>query len=184
MTISVALIGAGGIARDHVAAYARIPGVRVSHVVDTDASRARALATIVGNAEWAVDAAAVLSLPGVDAVDICTPSETHAALTIAAAESGKAIHVEKPAALSLIDFDAMVAATKEHGVSLMVGQTARFQPVNTRDRTRDHGGHDWATARTACDVVHRACLGRRMARVATRCGALRRAPDAQWHSRA
>lgn len=130
MTISVALIGAGGIARDHVAAYARIPGVRISHIVDTDASRARALAMIVGNADWTMDAAAVFTLPEVDAVDICTPSETHAALTIAAAEHGKAIHVEKPAALSLADFDAMVAATERHGVSLMVGQTARFQPVN------------------------------------------------------
>jgi predicted dehydrogenase len=63
-------------------------------------------------------------------VDICTPSETHAPLTIAAAECGKAIHVEKPAALALADFDAMIAATERHGVSLMVGQTARFQPVN------------------------------------------------------
>ncbi len=44
MTRSVAMIGAGGIAQDHVAAYARIPGVRVSHIVDTDAARARSLA--------------------------------------------------------------------------------------------------------------------------------------------
>ena len=129
MTRSIALIGAGGIAQDHAAAYARIPGARVSHVMDTDADRAQSLAARIG-AAWSTDAAAVFAAPDVDAVDICTPSETHAALTIAAAERGKAIHVEKPAALSLADFDAMVAATERHGVSLMVGQTARFQPVN------------------------------------------------------
>jgi predicted dehydrogenase len=129
MTRSVALIGAGGIAQDHAAAYARIPGARVSHVVDTDAGRAQSLAARIG-AAWSTDAAATFASADVDAVDICTPSETHAALTIAAAARGKAIHVEKPAALTLADFDAMVAATERHGVSLMVGQTARFQPVN------------------------------------------------------
>ncbi len=129
--LSVALIGAGGIAQDHVAAYARIPGIRVSHIVDTDAIRARSLAAHAGNATWSTDLQALFAAPDVDAVDICTPSETHAALVIAAAEHGKAIHVEKPAALSLADFDAMVAATERHGVSLMVGQTARFQPINT-----------------------------------------------------
>ncbi|MGI8688936.1 MAG: Gfo/Idh/MocA family protein [Thermomicrobiales bacterium] len=129
--LSVALIGAGGIAQDHVAAYARIPGVRVSHIGDTDAARARSLADHAANAAWSTDMQAVFAAPDVDAVDICTPSETHAPLVIAAAKHGKAIHVEKPAALSLADFDAMVAATERHGVSLMVGQTARFQPVNT-----------------------------------------------------
>ncbi len=130
MTLAIAIIGAGSIARDHVAAYARIPGVRVSHIVDTDAIRAQSLAAQAGNATWSTDAQSALAAPDVSAVDICTPSETHAALTIAAAERGKAIHVEKPAALSLADYDAMVAATGRHGVSLMVGQTARFQPVN------------------------------------------------------
>jgi predicted dehydrogenase len=130
MTRSIALIGAGGIAQDHAAAYARIPDVRVSHVLDTDARRAHALAMRIG-AEWSTDAAAIFALPDIDAIDICTPSETHATLTIAAAERGKAIHVEKPAALALADFDAMVTATERHRVALMVGQTARFQPVNS-----------------------------------------------------
>jgi predicted dehydrogenase len=130
MTVSVAIIGAGGIAQDHIAAYAGIPGARVTHIVDMDAGRARSLAARSG-AAWSTDAQSVFVAPGVDAVDICTPSETHAALTIAAAAHGKAIHVEKPAALSLADFDAMIAATDRHGVSLMVGQTARFQPINT-----------------------------------------------------
>lgn len=126
---TIAIIGAGGIARDHLAAYARMPDVRVSHVADLDAGRARGLAAQAG-ADWATDPAGIFACEEVDAVDICTSTESHAALTIAAAEHGKQVHVEKPAALSLAEFDAMAAAAARHGVGLMVGQTARFQPVH------------------------------------------------------
>jgi predicted dehydrogenase len=129
MTVSIAIVGAGGIARDHADAYRRIPDARVAYVADVDAARARALAQSL-DAAWTTDVQSVLAALDVDAIDICTPSETHAPLTIAAAAQGKAIHVEKPAALSLEDFDAMAAAVEQHGVTLMVGQTARFQPVN------------------------------------------------------
>ncbi|MGH2311153.1 Gfo/Idh/MocA family protein, partial [Enterococcus faecalis] len=47
--------------------------------------------------------------------------------TLRAGRAGKHVHVEKPVALSLADFDAMVAATRS--TSLMVGQTVRFQPA-------------------------------------------------------
>ena len=130
MTIAVGLIGAGAIAREHLAAYERLPGVRVSHVADVDTRRARELAALAGGATWTADPEEVFAAPGVDAVDICTTSASHAALAIAAAAHGKQLHVEKPAALSLADFDAMAAAAERHGVSLMVGQTARFQPVH------------------------------------------------------
>lgn len=130
MTIAIAIIGAGAIAHEHVAAYARIPGVRVVQVIDRHADRARRLAAQAGEARWSTDGEAPWAAD-IDAVDICTPSDAHAALAIAAAAHGKAIHVEKPAALSLADFDAMVTATEQAGVSMMIGQTARFQPINT-----------------------------------------------------
>ncbi|WP_328599895.1 Gfo/Idh/MocA family oxidoreductase, partial [Rhodococcus sp. (in: high G+C Gram-positive bacteria)] len=55
----------------------------------------------------------------------------HAPVTIAAGRAGKHVHVEKPAALTVADFDAMVEATEGNGTSLMVGQTVRFQPSIT-----------------------------------------------------
>lgn len=127
---TIAIIGAGAIARDHVAAYRRIPGARISHVADIDGGRAAELAALAGGATPITDAAAIFAAPEVDAVDICTSSASHAPLTIAAARAGKHVHVEKPAALTLADFDAMAAATRDAGVGLMVGQTARFQPVH------------------------------------------------------
>ena len=130
MTITIGIIGAGAIARDHIAAYRRIPGVRISHVADLDAGRAAELAALAGGATATTDVATLLAASGLDAVDICTASASHAPLTIAAAAAGKHIHVEKPAALKLADFDAMTAAVAAANVSLMVGQTARFQPVH------------------------------------------------------
>ena len=127
---TIGIIGAGAIARDHVAAYRRIPGVRISHVADLDGARAAELAALAGGATPTTDAGAIFAAPEIDAVDICTASGSHAALTIAAARAGKHVHVEKPAALALADFDAMTAAIDAAGLSLMVGQTARFQPVN------------------------------------------------------
>lgn len=130
MTPRIGLIGAGAIARDHVQALAHIPGGRIVHVVDRHPERAQALARLAGDATWSTDAASLLENPDIDAVDICTSPDSHAALTIAAAEHGKAIHLEKPVALSLEEVDRMLEAVSRQGVPFLLGQTARFQPVH------------------------------------------------------
>ena len=98
---TIGIVGAGAITREHVAAYRRIPGVRISHVADLDGGRAAELAALAGGAAPTTDARALFAAPEIDAVDICTASGSHAALTIAAARAGKHVHVEKPAALAL-----------------------------------------------------------------------------------
>ncbi|HET9014029.1 MAG TPA: Gfo/Idh/MocA family oxidoreductase [Thermomicrobiaceae bacterium] len=130
MTVELGIIGAGAIAREHVAAYGRLPGAAVRAVVDHHPERARALAALAGAPRWGTDLALVLDDPEVRAVDICTPPDSHAGLAVAAAGRGKAIHVEKPVTLSVAEFDAMADAASRAGIPLMVGQTARFQPVN------------------------------------------------------
>src|SRR6476469_2854941 len=104
---TVAIIDAGAIARDHVAAYRRMSGVRIAYVADLELGRAVDLAALAGGATPTTDVGAIFTAPEVDAVDICTASGSHAALTIAAARAGKQIHLEKPAALSLDDFAQM-----------------------------------------------------------------------------
>jgi predicted dehydrogenase len=128
--LRIAVIGSGGIARDHVAALDRLPGVRVTHVVGSDADRVASVARLARGAVGTTDRAAVLDDAGVDAFLVCTLTESHAAISIEALRRGKPVMVEKPVALSLADFDAMTSAAREHRASLMVGQTARFQPVN------------------------------------------------------
>lgn len=126
----IGLVGAGAIAREHVQALAGVPGARITHVVDRHPERASALARLIGDASWSTDPASIFTDPDIDAVDICTSPDSHADLTVTAAGYGKAIHLEKPVALHVDDVDRMLAAVESAGVSFLVGQTTRFQPVH------------------------------------------------------
>ncbi|MGH1524446.1 Gfo/Idh/MocA family protein [Leifsonia sp. L25] len=125
----VAVAGSGVIAGDHVRALAALPGVEVAYVHGSDLDRARRVAALAPGAVATDDYTRILADPTVVAVDVCNATPAHAPFTIAAGEAGKHVHVEKPAALTLADFDAMVRATEESGTTLMVGQTVRFQPA-------------------------------------------------------
>lgn len=121
----VALIGAGAIAMAHAQAY-RAAGGLVVVVASRSLASAQHLAASIGTARATTAIEEVLQDPTVDAVDICTPTDSHAAITVAAARAAKHVHVEKPMALSLEDADAMIAACRDAGVRLMVGHTARY----------------------------------------------------------
>ncbi|MBV7671187.1 Gfo/Idh/MocA family oxidoreductase [Streptomyces halstedii] len=125
----VAVIGAGAIARDHVNALAGVPGVRLAHVVDRHPERAAALAALAEGATWSTDPATAWS-DAVDVTAVCTSPESHADLSVAAFAAGKAVLLEKPAALRVADADRVLAAAKKAGRPLLVAQTARFQPVH------------------------------------------------------
>lgn len=125
----LAIIGAGAIARDHVSAIAQVPGISVTHVVDRNADRARALAAMAGDATWSTTVDTAWSAD-VDATLVCTSPDSHADYAIAALRAGKAVMVEKPVALSLSEVDRTLAASEEAQRPLLVGQTARFQPVH------------------------------------------------------
>lgn len=128
--IGVVIVGAGMIAHAHASALDRIQGVRVTHVVSTRAEAADGVARLARGAIPTTDRQAALRDPRVGAVVICTPTDSHAALSIEAMQLGKSVLVEKPAALSVADFDRMTAAAEANQVSLLVGQTSRFQPVH------------------------------------------------------
>jgi myo-inositol 2-dehydrogenase/D-chiro-inositol 1-dehydrogenase len=74
----------------------------------------------------AADYRPILDDPDIDAVLICTPTDTHAVLIQAAAQAGKHIFCEKPVALNLADTDAAVAAAERAGVTLQIGFNRRF----------------------------------------------------------
>ncbi|MDU0313144.1 Gfo/Idh/MocA family oxidoreductase [Phycicoccus sp. M110.8] len=127
MTVNVAVVGSGSIARDHVKALAAVPGVRVAYVYGSDLARAESVAALAPGAMATTELDRVLEDESVTGVDVVNATPDHAPFTLRAGRAGKHVHVEKPVALSLADFDAMVAATRS--TSLMVGQTVRFQPA-------------------------------------------------------
>lgn len=126
MSVRVAVIGSGTIAKDHVLALRAVPDVEIAYVYGSDLGRARVLAALSPGAVATTDLAQILADDGVVGVDIANATPDHAPFTLQAGRAGKHVHVEKPAALNLADFDAMVEATSS--TSLMVGQTVRFQP--------------------------------------------------------
>ncbi|MEM9327051.1 MAG: inositol 2-dehydrogenase [Bacteroidota bacterium] len=64
----------------------------------------------------------------INAVLICSPSDTHAAYITRAAEAGKAIFCEKPLDLSLEKIQEILALTEQHQVPMMVAFNQRFDP--------------------------------------------------------
>ncbi|MFN3649270.1 MAG: Gfo/Idh/MocA family protein [Armatimonadota bacterium] len=67
--------------------------------------------------------------PEIDVVNVCTPSGTHAELSIKALQAGKHVICEKPPDVTVAAVDAMIAAKRESGKQLMVIFQARFEPL-------------------------------------------------------
>ncbi len=71
----------------------------------------------------------LLADPDVEVVNICTPSGTHADLSIQAMRAGKHVVCEKPPDVTLAAVDRMIAARDETGRKLMVVFQSRFEPL-------------------------------------------------------
>jgi len=78
--------------------------------------------------------------PNVDAVYVATPHQVHAQNVITAARHGKHVLVEKPMALGLDECRAMIAATRQAGVQLVVGHSHSFDAPVARTREMIAGG--------------------------------------------
>jgi predicted dehydrogenase len=68
----------------------------------------------------------LLERDDVEAIDLCVPHDLHMPMSIAAAQAGKHILVEKPIARDLAEADVMIAAARTAGVSLMVSHNQRY----------------------------------------------------------
>ncbi len=126
----IGIIGAGAMGQRHAAAWQKAGG-RVSGVTSRTPARAEQLACHLGAQTFATLAD---MLPQVDVVDICTPTESHAALIRQAAEAGRQVVCEKPVALSLEDGFSAVRACREQGVRLYIGHVLRYFPEYVRAR--------------------------------------------------
>lgn len=123
---NIALLGAGRIGQVHARAIARTPGANLVAVADTFAEVAKSLAREYGAEVHSIDA--IESMAGVDAVVICTPTDTHADLIERFARAGKAIFCEKPVDLAQDRVEACLKVVAETGAKLMIGFNRRFDP--------------------------------------------------------
>jgi myo-inositol 2-dehydrogenase/D-chiro-inositol 1-dehydrogenase len=123
------VIGAGRIGKIHAENLAtRIPGVDLAAIADIDRAAAQGLADRLHVPFVYEDYHAILSDPAVDAVAICSSTDTHAIIVIEAAQAGKHIFCEKPIDHDLAKIDAALAAVEQAGVKLQIGFNRRFDP--------------------------------------------------------
>jgi myo-inositol 2-dehydrogenase/D-chiro-inositol 1-dehydrogenase len=132
--LRIGVIGVGRIGRMHAELLARdVPGAAVSAVYDAHAGAARDVADELRvTAADSVDE--LLAADDVDAVAICSTTDTHAELLVAAAEAGKAIFCEKPVSLDLAEVDRALAAVDAAGVPFQIGFNRRFDPAHASVR--------------------------------------------------
>jgi len=126
MTVKFGLLGAGRIGKVHARAISGDDNATLVAVADAMAPAAEAVARQYGCAVRTVDEIEAAS--DIDAVVICTPTNTHADLIERFARAGKAIFCEKPVDLSLARVRDCLKVVEAEKAKLMVGFNRRFDP--------------------------------------------------------
>lgn len=130
------VIGAGRIGKIHAENLAtRIPGTEVVTIADVNVDSAQELASRLRVSSAVDDYHAILSDPSIDAVAICSSTDTHARIIIEAAQAGKHIFCEKPIDYDLTKIDAALSAVEKAGVKLQIGFNRRFDSNFRKART-------------------------------------------------
>ena len=127
-TIKVALAGAGAFGIKHLDGIRHIDGVEVVSLISRDLEKTQEVASQYGIAHVTTNLEDSLALKEVDAVILCTPTQMHAAQSIACLKAGKHVQVEIPLADSLQGAQDVVAVAKSSGLVAMCGHTRRFNP--------------------------------------------------------
>ncbi len=127
-TIKVALAGAGAFGIKHLDGIKNIHGVEVVSLIGRELEKTREIAQRYGIAHVTTDLAESLALTEVDAVILCTPTQMHAAQSIACLKAGKHVQVEIPLADTLEGTEQVAAIAKQSGLVAMCGHTRRFNP--------------------------------------------------------
>lgn len=126
MSVKFAVLGTGRIGQVHARAIASVAGAVLVAVADPVAAAAKAVAQTYGCDIRTIDA--IAASDDVDAVVICTPTDTHADLIEQFARAGKAVFCEKPVDLSLARVRDCIKVVEETKGTLMVGFNRRFDP--------------------------------------------------------
>jgi myo-inositol 2-dehydrogenase/D-chiro-inositol 1-dehydrogenase len=133
--INVGIIGAGRIGRLHAENLAyRVSEANLLAVSDIFAEAAQKLAAELDVPAAYQEPRRILDDKAIDAVLICSSTDTHARFIEEAAEAGKQIFCEKPIALDLQAIDRALDAVEKAGVKLQIGFNRRFDPNFRRIR--------------------------------------------------
>jgi predicted dehydrogenase len=130
--LRAAVIGVGSLGAIHARKYAAIPGVKLTHVVDTDTARADEIAGELG----AVALTDHRQLAGaIDLASVAAPGINHHAIASDLMRAGVDVLVEKPMAATLAEARDLKAIAERSGRVLQIGHLERFNPAIVRLRS-------------------------------------------------
>jgi len=131
--LRVGLIGAGQMSQQHARAIARLPGLAtVTAVADRDVAAVEAIRRIHPDASCHSSLQELLASTAVDVVHICTPPETHEALTQQALEAGRHAYVEKPFVGNRAAAARLAKLADSKGLKICPGHQLLFEPPTRR----------------------------------------------------
>ena len=143
-TLRIAVIGCGNVSRGHIKAWCdEKDRAEIVALVDVEEGFARERKEQFGlsNACISTDLQAVLDRDDVDAVDVCTPSHTHAEQIGAAMEAGKHVITEKPTGYNPEECRRLRwRAQRQPDLKVAVAYSLRYYPLNIRVRELLQGG--------------------------------------------
>lgn len=128
--LGIGVVGIGWVAQEHIAAWSANPHSQVVALASHSEENARAAAQRNGLSEASIytDWQRLIQDPAVDVVDICSMNHLHAEQALAAAEAGKHLLIEKPAAHSLPDLRRLQRTIASRGVKSLVGFELHWSP--------------------------------------------------------
>ena len=126
MSVRFAILGAGRIGQVHARAVMGVPGAELVAIAEPMAEAAASLSSEYGCEIREIDE--IAAAEDIDAVAICTPTDTHADLIEQFTKSGKAVFCEKPIDLSVERVKSCLDVVQAHNGQLMLGFQRRFDP--------------------------------------------------------
>jgi predicted dehydrogenase len=138
-TLRIGLIGCGFMGRTHSNGYNRIKNFfpelqyepQLKAVCSRSPEKVKAFAAQWGYESYETDWKKLVEREDIDAIDICTPNDSHAEIAIAAAAKGKMIICEKPLARTVAEGQKMVDAVEKAKVPNTVWYNYRRIPAVT-----------------------------------------------------
>jgi predicted dehydrogenase len=128
-SLTIAVVGCGGMGKNHLNLLAKHPQLKIAYVCDVDANRLKEAAKIATDAGHKVtpvkDLRTIYDDRAVKAVWIATPDHWHAPAAILAAEAGKHVYVEKPCSHNVREGRLLVDAATRNKVVVQVGTQSR-----------------------------------------------------------
>ena len=146
--LGVGVIGAHAWAQKaHLPGYAAHPQARLVAICDLVPERAEAMARRFGVERVYTNPQDLINDPDVEMVDVCTPTDTHLPLSLAAIAAGKHVLSEKPLARDAESAFMAARAADEKGVRTKLGFTFRYSPAIRQI-------HAWINDGTLGEIYH------------------------------